>query len=39
MAQVKIRLPESTKIDILIMFLDYIDRGKDLPNKIDLYVA
>jgi hypothetical protein len=38
-AQVKIRLPDSTKADILIMFLDYIDKGKELPNKIDLYIA
>lgn len=21
------------------MFLDYIDKGKELPNKIDLYIA
>lgn len=38
-SQVKIRLPDSTKADILIMFLDYIDKGKELPNKIDLYIA
>jgi hypothetical protein len=38
-AQIKIRLPDSTKADILIMFLDYIDKGKELPNKIDLYIA
>ena len=35
----KIKLPDSTKADILIMFLDYIDKGKELPNKIDLYIA
>lgn len=38
-AQIKIRLPESTKADILIMFLDYIDKGKELPNRINLYIA
>jgi len=38
-AQAKIKLPDSTKADILIMFLDYIDKGKELPNKIDLYIA
>jgi len=38
-SQIKIRLPESTKADILIMFLDFIDKGKELPNKINLYIA
>lgn len=38
-AQVRIKLPESTKADVLLMFLDYIDKGKELPNKIDLYIA
>ncbi len=38
-SQIKIKLPDSTKADILIMFIDYIDKGKEFPNKIDLYIA
>lgn len=38
-AQIRIKLPDNTKPDILIMFIDYIDKGKEFPDKIDLYIA
>ena len=38
-SQIKLKLPDATKSDILIMFLDYIDKGKEFPNDIDLYIA
>ena len=37
--QVKIKLPDTIKPDILVMLIDYIDKGKELPNEIDIYVA
>ena len=32
-------MPEGTKADVMGMFVDYIDNGREFPNKIDLYIA
>lgn len=32
-------LPDGIKTDILVMVIDYIEKGKPFPNDIDLYVA
>jgi len=37
--QVRLRLPDSTKPDVLAMFIDFVDRGKEFPARVDLYVA
>lgn len=37
--QIRIKLPENTKPDVLLMLIDYIDKGKEFPNRIDLYLA
>ena len=30
---------DETQPDILLMFIDYVDRGKEFPNKINLRIA
>ena len=37
--QIKIILPEGIKTDVLVMLLEYIDKGKQFPANIDLYIA
>ncbi len=37
--QIRIKLPDNTKPDVLLMVIDYIDRGKEFPNRVDLYLA
>jgi hypothetical protein len=37
--QIKIELPDTIKPDVLLMLLDYIEKGKEFPNKIDMYIA
>ena len=37
--ELKIKLPDVIKPDILVLLLDYIDKGKDLPTVVDIYVA
>ena len=37
--QIRVKLPDSTKADVLLMMIEYIDKGKEFPNKLDLYLA
>lgn len=38
-AQIRLKLHDETQPDILLMFIDYIDKGKEFPNKINLRIA